>query len=735
MSGTDQHRASHGHALRSPAPDCMQQKNRYHNGWHRPWGLLSLIAGCVLFGLGPVLAQTGTWVYVTNNFTHSVSVIDAATNAVIATVPVGEFPEGVAVHPDPLRTVVYVANNGPQIGDPGHTVSVIDRLAVVATVEVGDGPRGVAVHPAGTFVYVANAIDGTVSVINTATNTVSDTVTVGNGPAHVIVHPAGTFVYVTNGSDDTVSVIDAATNIVTATVPVGDGPHGLDVHPAGTFLYVVHTNDDILSIIDTATNTVVANVTVEPCSAQPAVHPAGTFVYVTSACNDQSPQVVSVIETAGNTVIATVPVGIGGGFISPHGVEVDPAGTFAYVANIFDNSVSVIDTATNTLSTTVLLMPALGDVGNGPVDVAILESDCLDVTDTDKDGIPDACDPDDDDDGCLDGDDDDPLSNIQAVGTWVSIFCNPSGGVEYGFAGENSDDDRLLNCMDPDDDNDGIPDEEDDCPVSGDVLICVVFRDCPVTVWWDVCGFGSSCVEFLVLIGSLINPAPLIVDTFAIVNDTLYLLPAADSSVGELANTIAGNAQLTNETLLDDRVGNAGDLLRMELWTKDDDGQPDRFVALIAEYDPTQVRVGNLQQGEWLAVHPSLDPPLSIATSWTAGAAPGTILIDTDADGRPDPFDNCTFQPNGPTAPDQQRLDQRDTDGDHYGNVCDGDFDNDGRVTADDHDILICSLVGPCGPNPDVDMDGDGAGTQQDHRLWHRSFERGVPGPSGLIEQ
>ena len=43
---------------------------------------------------------------------------------------------------------------------------------VVATVAVGNGPEGVAVTPDGTKVYVANASSANVSVIKTATNTV-----------------------------------------------------------------------------------------------------------------------------------------------------------------------------------------------------------------------------------------------------------------------------------------------------------------------------------------------------------------------------------------------------------------------------------------------------------------------------------------------------------------------------------------------------------------------------------
>jgi YVTN family beta-propeller protein len=117
----------------------------------------------------------------------------------------------------------YVANAG------SDSVSVINTASntVTATVPVGSYPLGVAVNPAGTFVYVANYYSNSVSVINTASNTVTATVPVGTAPVGVAVNPAGTFVYVANISSNSVSVIDTASNTVTATVPVGSGPYSL----------------------------------------------------------------------------------------------------------------------------------------------------------------------------------------------------------------------------------------------------------------------------------------------------------------------------------------------------------------------------------------------------------------------------------------------------------------------------------------------------------------------------
>jgi YVTN family beta-propeller protein len=279
----------------------------------------------------------------------AVAIMDTATNAVVATVPVAPCPSSVAVHP--AGTFVYVAT--------AYDVAVIATATttVVATVPLGGLPGEVAVHPAGTFVYVTGYLfvpggpSGTVFVIATSTNTVVATVPVGILPEGVAVHPAGTFVYVANKSSCTISVLDTATTTVVATVPLGNcdtsaGPQGVAVHPAGTFVYVTNVHNKNVNVLDTTTNTVVAIVPLARFPFGVAVHPAGTFLYVTGG------DTVFVIDTSTNTVVATVPLGGG-----PFGVAVHPAGTFVYVmgGDTGGDTVSVIDTSTNTVVATVPL--------------------------------------------------------------------------------------------------------------------------------------------------------------------------------------------------------------------------------------------------------------------------------------------------------------------------------------------------------------------------------------------
>ena len=159
----------------------------------------------VLVGYATTATFAQPRAYVVNLNDNTVSVIDSATNTVVATVPVDAG--AIAVTPDGAFAYLTTSNN---------TVSVLDTATntIVATVPVGPGPSTIAITPNGDFAYVTNVgiATGTVSVIDTATNTVIDTVTVGRAPEGLAITPDGAFVYVPNALSHTVSVIDTATN-------------------------------------------------------------------------------------------------------------------------------------------------------------------------------------------------------------------------------------------------------------------------------------------------------------------------------------------------------------------------------------------------------------------------------------------------------------------------------------------------------------------------------------------
>ncbi|MSQ47905.1 MAG: YncE family protein [Deltaproteobacteria bacterium] len=212
----------------------------------------------------------------------------------------------------------------------------------------------------GPTLYVTNVLDDTVSVINTATNIVTDTIKVGHSPRGIAISPDGATAYVTAATDDEVTVVDTTTNAVTTTVPVGQSPQGVAVMPDGTKVYVVNSQDDSVTVLNTATKQVATTIPVGKEPQAVVFAPDGKTAYVTNF----SDNTVSVINTATDTVQHAVDLGAKKG---PDGIAVTPDGKRALVVNFNGDSFSILDTLANPVA--VIGEPVT--FGLQPVKVAI----------------------------------------------------------------------------------------------------------------------------------------------------------------------------------------------------------------------------------------------------------------------------------------------------------------------------------------------------------------------------
>ncbi len=214
---------------------------------------------------------------------------------------------------------------------------------------------------AQTFAYVLGQRDDPapgnsgiqlVNVIDTSTNTIVASIPIGLGclcidPDAIAVSPDGTRVYATNELDDTLSVIDTATNTVVDTISVGPAPVAVAVSPDGSRIYVLNGSGftPSVAVISAATHMITNTIHIGVAQARGmGICPDGSCLYVSTYGSNS----VKVIDTATETVVTTVPVGS-----LPVGVDVRPDGAAVYVANYISGTVSVISTATNTVSTTI----------------------------------------------------------------------------------------------------------------------------------------------------------------------------------------------------------------------------------------------------------------------------------------------------------------------------------------------------------------------------------------------
>jgi YVTN family beta-propeller protein len=183
------------------------------------------------------------------------------------------------------------------------------------------------------------------------------TVILGLGGSQATAAP---FAYVTNLLPAGVSVVDTATNQITATVafPSMSDPIAAAFTPDQKKLYVLGDNGSVF-VMDTATNTVSANpITVGSLPMAIAITPDGKQVYV--AC--QYTNTVSVIDTSTETVSATISFPSGSKLAN---IVIAPSGLRAYVTAQDANALFVIDTSTNTV------LPAPIALASSPLGIAI----------------------------------------------------------------------------------------------------------------------------------------------------------------------------------------------------------------------------------------------------------------------------------------------------------------------------------------------------------------------------
>jgi YVTN family beta-propeller protein len=195
------------------------------------------IAGAAPSGLS--LSADGTRLYVALNMTHEVAVIDTATSGLVRRVPVGIYPYTTVVSADGSK--VYVTNWGGKVPGPadfsdGSFPVVVDRRTGIP-------------------------VSGTVSVIDTASNSVLKTIDVGLHPCGMALSPSGDRVFVTNANSDTVSVISTATDTIVKTLHVGEArpgreavlgssPNAVTVSPNGRTLYVANAAQNAIAVVD-----------------------------------------------------------------------------------------------------------------------------------------------------------------------------------------------------------------------------------------------------------------------------------------------------------------------------------------------------------------------------------------------------------------------------------------------------------------------------------------------------
>jgi len=337
----------------------------------------------------------GREVWVACEASGSVVVVDAARRVKVAEIEVGGQATGIVLSPDGTRA--YVTS---RLEDSVAVVDVPGRR-VLQRVAVADEPHGIAIDPSGRALFVMDTAQDAISVVDVAAGRETKRLAASRNPWSAALSPDGGRLLVTNALSrlvpfrtppmSEVTVLDVASRRVEQrwVVPEANLLLGVAWHPSGEFaLATLNRTKNLVPMTRVLQGWTITNgVAVlwkdgrvdqllldEPQGyfadvTDVAVTPDGTKAFVTSAATDRVAvidvtRLVALLKRSSDQdrrellpnwlgasaefVAARVPVGS-----NPRGVAVAPDGRTAWVANTLDDSLSVIDAASDAVLTRV----------------------------------------------------------------------------------------------------------------------------------------------------------------------------------------------------------------------------------------------------------------------------------------------------------------------------------------------------------------------------------------------
>jgi len=326
--------------------------------------------GAVLIALSPLTGRAADnyQIFVSNEKSGDVTVINGGDNQVLATIPVGKRPRG--IHAGPDGKTVYVALSGtpiaapPQLDAKGNpifqkgkddddddnvkadksadAIGVVDvaQKKLTGKISAGSDPEEFSLSKDGTKLYVSNEDVKTASVINIATGKVEHIIAVGQEPEGVATSPDGKRFYVTCEAGGEIYVVDTSSYATIGHFKVNVRPRSMDFLPGGGIGFIPSESTGELNVIDTVNLKVLKVITLPPGSRPMRVIVAsnGQKVYVSNG----RAGTVSVLDSRTYELLNTIKVGV-----RPWGMALSPDGKFLYTANGPSNDVSVVDLEAN----------------------------------------------------------------------------------------------------------------------------------------------------------------------------------------------------------------------------------------------------------------------------------------------------------------------------------------------------------------------------------------------------
>jgi YVTN family beta-propeller protein len=265
--------------------------------------------------------------YVANMNGGTLTVVDPMTSEPIDTIELPLFPYALYYTLDGEKAMVvtdYISID--DIEDNGVTFFDPDTWEVLAFVQVPwTGADDADLSADGRYLAISAEYSGYLAFIDTQEMTLAGSVEIGSLPRDVRLSPSGDVFYVANEGLDGVQVVDAESWELLEFIPTGDGAHGIDFSRDTTKMYVANRAAGTISVIDLASGEVVETWPVGGSPDEMVLNPDGSQLWASNRYHGS----VSVIDTESGEVIATIATGA-----NPHGLTYWPQpGTMAIGQN------------------------------------------------------------------------------------------------------------------------------------------------------------------------------------------------------------------------------------------------------------------------------------------------------------------------------------------------------------------------------------------------------------------
>jgi YVTN family beta-propeller protein len=250
-----------------------------------------------------------TRLYVANEASSSLTVVDPLSGQVVTTIPVAH-PYNLYFTPDGATAIgVDERERKLLLMDP-HTFAVSDTIPIPWA-----GVDHMDFSADGSYLLATTEFAGVVVKVDLVTHQVAGFLHLGGQPIDVRLAPNGTEFYVANQTRGGVSIVDPVAMKETGFIATGRGAHGFQLSRDTAQLYVSNRLGGTVSVISLATNTVVATWRTGGNPDMMQISPDGRQLWVSGRYNRD----VYVVDTATGALLATIGVGL-----QPHGLVYFP---------------------------------------------------------------------------------------------------------------------------------------------------------------------------------------------------------------------------------------------------------------------------------------------------------------------------------------------------------------------------------------------------------------------------